>query len=598
MYFSKYKMPVGAGAAKMDWPSYYAGRESQAIAEFGRAFGATGELALKRMDAIVQSEFTTAKADWETAHIKFEESLREDPDYENYHKKYDEYSKKIQKDILSKAKSPASKKILSQMFEQLTPSVKKSISNIAWEKKRNAMVSDLLLAVRKHELSGNSGAAEAALIEAVDAGIMPADIAANRVLQIKRNVDWNNGYEMAGSDPEGFLAIVDGGFFPNLDKQDIEQLRSRARTSLATKTAIEKETLEIQREVDRDVISKAIQSGSPDTAETIDRSSLDEAEQWTWNERYRAEMKRRAEGDEIVTDHEVRSRINSGIFQMLTGAKTKNDVLNEAKSARFDPNKPTLSDSDYNKIETAINAQYEQAYTRAMAKVDTTAQGILLNPDSLGYIKNAPVRWKIYADFQQAWMDWISQKGDTLTIKEIYPEGQRMASMFQVSEEEAERLEEEMNEELRKREKEFPTKGGDLLPVLTGRDIPEEYRKLGVEKYRPPGRIAELPAPSPLGTLEKAVGKENAAMEIRAWGVLYDLWEKFSPNVRNKISADYKSGITFTEIIQDNMVESEINRIVGKKPPEIPHPKTKSEYDKLPAGTKDIDPEGVERIKK
>jgi hypothetical protein len=250
---------------------------------------------------------------------------------------------------------------------------------------------------------------------------------------------------LASSDPEGLLAILDKGVFENLDKQDIEQLRSRAETSLARMKAVDKEQLELQREEDRDAISKAIQSADPNTPKIIDESNVDEAEQWTWNERYKAEMKRRAEGVEIVTDHEVRSRINGGIFQMLTGAKTKKEVLDEAKAARFDPKNPALSESDYNKIETAINSQYEQAYTKAMSKVNFHAEGTLLNPDSLGYIKNAPIRYKTMADFQQAWMKWIADQGDKLKISDIYPEGVRMAAMYQISDKEAERQEVEMS---------------------------------------------------------------------------------------------------------------------------------------------------------
>lgn len=582
-YYAQRKMPIDVGTAKMDYPSFYTGRESQAIAEFAKAFGGTADLAVKRMNSIAQTEYTTGKAEWETAHNIFLDDLREDPDSDNYIKKYDAYSKKVQKDILA-TKSEVSKKHLSEMFKSKTPSVKKAIGDIAWERKQGVLGADVLTAVRSHELSGNSSAAEAALIEAVNAGILEPKFAANRAMQIKRNVDWNNGYQMAGSDPEGLLKIIDGGFFPNLDKQDIEQLRSRAEISLARKTTAENEQLEIQREADRDVISKAIQSADPDIVAKIDESNLDEAEQWTWNERARADLKRRADGEEIITDHEVRSRINSGVFQMLTGAKTKKEVLDEAKAARFDPDNPTLNETDYNKIETAINAQYEQAYTGAMSKVTAHAMGTLLNPDSLGFIKNAPVRYKTLADFQQAWMKWIADKGDTLKTSDIYPEGVRMATMYQISDAEAERQEVEMNTALAEREKEHPTKGGGLQPLLRGKDIPEEYRKLGVTEYRPPGKGIVLPPPKPMGVLEKAVGKENARMETKAWGVLYDLWDEFKIKTREKIRADYKSGKTFTEIMQDKAVEAEINKIVGKKPA-----KEKSPYKEYPDAFKEGD---------
>ncbi len=250
-YYAQRKLPAEVGAAKLDYPGFHAGREQAAIAEFGRAFGAVGALAEKRMNAIVQTEFTSGKADWETAHNVFLDDLRDDPDYENYSKKYNAYSKKIQKDILG-TKSPIAKKILSEMFKSKTPSVEKSISNIAWERKSGAMVAETLNSVRKFELAGNSGAAEAALIEAVSAGTIDAKEAAGRAIQIKRNIDWNNGYRLTESDPAGLLEILDKGVFEHLDKQDIEQLRTRAESTLAAESRIEAAQLvELQKETGR-----------------------------------------------------------------------------------------------------------------------------------------------------------------------------------------------------------------------------------------------------------------------------------------------------------------------------------------------------------
>lgn len=563
-YYAQRKLPAEVGVAKMDSPSFYSGREGAAIAEFAKAFGATGDLAMKRLNSIAQTEYTTGKADWETAHNVFFEGLRDDPDHKNYVNKYEQDFKKIQKDILA-TKSPVVKKILSEMFESKTPSVLKSIGNVAWDRKSGAMAAETLTSVRKFELSGNSGAAEAALIEAVSAGTMDAKEAAGRALQIKRNIDWNNGYRLTESDPAGLLEILDKGVFENLDAQDIEQLRTRARTLLSRKAAVDKEQIELQREADRDTISKAIQSAEPNIVDTIDESSLDEAEQWTWNERARADMKRRAEGVEIVTDHEVRSKINSGIFQMLTGAKTKKEVLDEAKAARFDPVKPTLNQSDYEKVETAINAQYEQAYMGAMSKVESIARGTLLNPDSLGYIKNAPIRYKTMADFQQAWMKWIADKGDTLKITDIYPEGVRMAAMYQISDKEAERQEVEMNLGLEEREK----------PVAKV-DLPE--------------------APPSQAELEKRVGKENAAMETKAWGVIFDLWDDFPRKIQEKIRKDRGDDKTFSEIVSEEPVAGEISKALGITP-SLPEPKDKTEYDKLKSGTKYLAPDGNVRTK-
>ena len=66
-------------------------------------------------------------------------------------------------------------------------------------------------------------------------------------------------------------------------------------------TAKQLEQLEIQREEDRDTISKLIRAGqSADTA--IEGSNLDEKEQFTWFERQRLAVERRLKGEVIVTD--------------------------------------------------------------------------------------------------------------------------------------------------------------------------------------------------------------------------------------------------------------------------------------------------------
>ena len=235
-------------------------------------------------------------------------------------------------------------------------------------------------------------------------------------------------------------------------KQKIDtDIKRDVVSDIKFEAAQQQDQLEIMREKDRDEISQLIRSGQLAT-NRIDNSNLDEKEQWTWFERARAEAKRLADGEEIITDNGVRTELYNDIMGILSLSKTKREVLDKAKEARFDPKNPTLSETDYSKIETAIHAQYEQAYGQGMGKVSRYAEGLLLNPDSLGYIKNAPIRYKILGDFNEAWLNWIASKGDTLKVSEIYPEGRRMAAQFQISDKEAERLEVEMNERLRERE--------------------------------------------------------------------------------------------------------------------------------------------------
>ena len=81
-------------------------------------------------------------------------------------------------------------------------------------------------------------------------------------------------------------------------------------------------------------------------------------------------------------------------------------------------------------------------------------RGMLLNPDSLGYIRNAPIRHKIYGEAQQDFMDEIAKRSEagTLKVNEIYEIGRTIAATHQISDEEAERQEEIMNEGLKTKE--------------------------------------------------------------------------------------------------------------------------------------------------
>lgn len=163
--------------------------------------------------------------------------------------------------------------------------------------------------------------------------------------------------------------------------------------------------------------------------------------------------------EDAVSDQRIRSQFYQDIDGIMTQATTKEQVLADLKVATEgdytdpkNPIDPTISQADGKAIEKAIHTEYQQAYAGAMSKVAQHARGMLLNPDSLGYIKNAPIRYKTLSDFQQAWHQYLADKGDKLKISEIYPDGVRLAAMHQISDEEAERQEIEMNKMLRRRE--------------------------------------------------------------------------------------------------------------------------------------------------
>jgi len=225
--------------------------------------------------------------------------------------------------------------------------------------------------------------------------------------------------------------------------------------------ALARKSLDTEQEANRDEISKAITVNDPSTISLIESSSLDETEQWTWKQRYHGEQERRAKGLDIITDNTIKTELNNDIFRVLTGDAIKSDIIDKAVAARYNPTNPTLSEGDYQKFLTSINAQYEEAYKGGMSKVNTDARGILLQPDSLGFVRNAPIRFREFGKFQEAWMEWVRSQGDKLKIADIYPEGMRIAALHQKSEKEIERLEDELGKELEEREADAKEAGNE-----------------------------------------------------------------------------------------------------------------------------------------
>ena len=666
------------------------GIEAQAIAEFGGALADTSAILTKWYVREGNSQFDTSRANVQDMLTGFEQFPFPDADSHKagYKKLLVAIDKEAPKNKSGAAKFKSWTRLNKESFDKL--SNEKMIRMIA---KQNQI--SLFDSLNRVSNITDRKKAMAEIKFLVQGGLDDGSIktAAQAIsLQEKATNDWLEAdvWRRATSTvrPDGEVDFSEAvkwfGKAENIKgipSEVIDSMLENARTQANLQKGRDNEKLEAQQEEDRDTISKAIRASDPNTISMIENSYLDETEQFTWQERARAEGVRAAKGVDITTNHEVRSAINSGIFQMLTGAKTKKEVLEEAKVARFGsrekgegflgvlelpdggitteysvgvqleanqgketeipslvptltkaeislmvndiiPNKkavpekilqkavdhankrvregkspffeedgkltqPTLSDSDYNKIETAINAQYEQAYTGAMSKVNAHAMGTLLNPDSLGYIKNAPVRYKTMADFQQAWMKWIADKGDTLKVSDIYPEGVRMAAMYQISDAEAERQEVEMNAALAEREKPLITPKGTTLKL-------------------PPPFVGKLKLPAPPTKparlkLEKAVGKTNAEMEMDAWQVVFDMWNHFDGSTQKKIRKARDDGKSFTEIVSEGPLSEEISKRIGAVDTPhrvLPRPTNKEQYDSLPIGTRYIAPNGMELTKR
>ncbi len=268
------------------------------------------------------------------------------------------------------------------------------------------------------------------------------------IIRADGEVDWSETVDYLNQ-PENTEGI---------DSDILDSLKSSAKTQNDAQQGRDKERLEAQREIDRGTIYDGIHKGEM-TRPEIEATSLDEDEQSAMWEMTQKEAERKAKGELIVTDPKVRQQILRDITGIITGATTRADVTRSANDARFgnfsdpaEPTEPTISNDDYDKIVSAIEAQYEQGFGQMMSKVERYANGILLNPDSLGFIKNAPVRYQSLGDFEEAWLAYIAKQGDKLKLADIYPDGRRLAASFQISDTEAERREKEIEKGLRARE--------------------------------------------------------------------------------------------------------------------------------------------------
>ncbi|KKM98213.1 hypothetical protein LCGC14_1160200 [marine sediment metagenome] len=153
-----------------------------------------------------------------------------------------------------------------------------------------------------------------------------------------------------------------------------------------TEIAIE-EALEIQQEADRDKLGKALNDGSIDYT-MIDNSSVPEAEQEQWRVRMNTEVERKARGEVIVTNEQVRANLRSRAVNIWRGADTKANVLALLNEARFGES-PTIDDAAYKELSTLVETKLEkvQADFLAEAHRDGQEQLVDLGVDEFAFLR-------------------------------------------------------------------------------------------------------------------------------------------------------------------------------------------------------------------
>jgi hypothetical protein len=557
-YFAQRKMPTGAGVAKMDWPSFHAGRQSQAMAEFSRAFAGTGELAEKRLNSIIQSEYSSGKAAYSTEIKAFQNLMEKDPDSDSYVAKFKKHFDKAEKDIL-KGKSQAASKILTDFFKNQRPSLEEAVKDFAWRRKEAKCWADDLDSVRAQEILGNTAKAEAILFEAMEANPDRVPEAKARLAEVRSNADWYKGLVMVDRDPSKFIemakAEIEGytektgpkfSFLTNLDPAQKMALYEKAKRLISSRAA----SFKAQREVEINAEQGRLMG-------LLRRNELTE--------------------DEIT---------NSKLDEFGTGSKDTFYRMMDAKAKAIIEEKKT----PYTESDPIVEAQTldrlrdpdEKIVPKDISKL--VGKGLSID-DASRIIDNLDV-------FKDPWFKRVdmylkSQLGwDGAYEKFVHPEGgiaYKLASDKLFEAIESEKL----------RGKAVYERGSEIaIPFVVDyweKALMLEPNKIQNMKAMLIGKLKPPESPPSQAELEKLVGKDAAVMETKAFGVVLDLWDYLPRETQSQIHDGREKKKSYTEIISEGGVSETIDRLLKTKKRQPTKTPTKPTNKDL----LDLDPMGI-----
>jgi hypothetical protein len=241
----------------------------------------------------------------------------------------------------------------------------------------------------------------------------------------------------------------------------------------------QKQQLELQREQDRDEISKLIRSGQSATS-AIENSFLDEKEQWTWFERERAEAERLAKGEVIETNQFIKGDLETMAYSIHDGSVKMPDFLRELHKVRYDDK--NIDDSAYDSLLTIAQNKYESYQSKEMSSRIAHAKTQLVTyGDELSWIETlrklakeeqveATRERQLQLDnldrYRRALYDWFeNQRAQKKypTATEIYTEGRRLLAHYSRSTEELRREEAARRVKQEKRSRAKPYKIGEIV---------------------------------------------------------------------------------------------------------------------------------------
>lgn len=229
--------------------------------------------------------------------------------------------------------------------------------------------------------------------------------------------------------------------YPGITEDDINEIVNDVKTSYSAQQALAKESLDKERILAEDRIFKAIDnpniifdSGIIDKEISLLPARRDELKE-KWRDRIKSRLVISAE----ETDNEVKSEIDKKIYQMRTGAITKEDALKTLNEG-----KDKITKQDFEDREIKINAKYEDIQTDAMQMTYNRAEKQLVTMDKSAWeqfalvakgkeLENAASRrqteyWYLskYDDEMNSWL----KKNPDATRDEIYIEGRKKLAHY------------------------------------------------------------------------------------------------------------------------------------------------------------------------
>lgn len=431
---AKFGPTTRVGTAKPPWPDYMT-RHRRAMTGFGESVFSLGRmLGQKHIDQLVQAEFSEGKAALQRKDNEFFSRSIDDPEYEKLPEKYNKESKKWQKEILGRYKTPGARNALANMITAERPKMDATLNGIIKSKAQEDARRKLSDSIQgfipsagaiPEELELGIINSKAAAQGAVQSGLYSKD-EAEEIIIFALMADW----------PELALKEIDAS---SLTAQRKIQLRTATKYASAKLT----QALEIEREKDRNEISKLIRSGES-ARERIESSSLDEKEQWTWFERDRAEADRLAKGKEITTNEQIKGQLESMAYDIPIGVITMPELKKRLDDERY--TKKTIDDATYDEIFSLAQREFKSYQAGAMKEREVHALGQLVtHPSELGFEeKLAQLTSRFDKDqervlrqlqfdnldkYKKALRDWLKTKPDA-DADEVYTEGRKLLKHY------------------------------------------------------------------------------------------------------------------------------------------------------------------------